>query len=330
MKFFNKKEDVLDIKLTTYGRHLLSLGKFDPVYYAFYDDGVIYDSQHAGFGEEQNDTETRIQNQTPTLKTQHCFSGAEKRVTQEIVRQEVPDRIHSLNGLLGNSDLSSNRAPAWDLNFYQGKVEGESHILSGSTIPNQEIPQIDIMCTYKSYMLDFKKVDPIDLDKEAILEGSDPNSTRIAPDGTFIRIVPEDLLIDINEENTEYLRDNYDIEVFLVEETTEIEGVVEKLLPLLFQKEQEMIVNGILLDEHELPNNKSVDTSTDKKYVNYYFNIYVDEQIGESILCDSIVALKSNGHRIESEIVCPEADKAARQSIYTSGVLEEDLDSCPD
>ena len=329
MKYFNKKEDVLDIKLTTYGRHLLSLGKFDPVYYAFFDDGVIYDSQHVGFGEEQNDTETRIQNQTPTLKTQHCFSGAEKRVTQEIVRQEVPDRMLALSNQLGNSSLSSNRVPAWDLKFYQGKVEGESHILSGSTIPNQEIPQIDISCTYKSYMLDFKKVDP-DLDKGAVLEGSDPNATRLAPDGTFIRIVPEDLLIDISEENTEYLRDNYDIEVFLVEEATEIEGVVEKLKPLYFHKEQEMVVNGILLDEHELPNSKRVDTSTDKKYVNYYFNIYVDEQIGESILCDSIMALKSNGHRIESEIICPEAAKAARESIYVSGVREEDLDSCPD
>jgi hypothetical protein len=179
-------------------------------------------------------------------------------------------------------------------------------------------------------MLNIKLVDPLDLDKGAIISGNDPESTRLAPDGTFIRIVPENLLIDINEENTEYLRDNYDIEVFLVEEVTETEGVVEKLKPLLFEKAQEMVVNGILLDQHELPNNKRVDVSTDKNYVNYYFNIYVDEQIGQSILCDSIEMLKSSGHRIESEIICPKSKKSARESIYATSVSEGDLDSCPD
>ena len=35
MEFFNKKEDVLDVELTEYGKYLLSLGQLDPVYYAF-------------------------------------------------------------------------------------------------------------------------------------------------------------------------------------------------------------------------------------------------------------------------------------------------------
>ena len=40
MKFFNKKEDVLDIQLTQYGKHLLSKGELEPTYYAFFDDDV--------------------------------------------------------------------------------------------------------------------------------------------------------------------------------------------------------------------------------------------------------------------------------------------------
>ena len=41
MEFFNKKEEVIDLQLTQYGKYLLSLGKFKPVYYAFYDDGIV-------------------------------------------------------------------------------------------------------------------------------------------------------------------------------------------------------------------------------------------------------------------------------------------------
>ena len=37
MKFFDPKEDVMDLKLTQYGKHLLSKGRLIPKYYAFFD-----------------------------------------------------------------------------------------------------------------------------------------------------------------------------------------------------------------------------------------------------------------------------------------------------
>ena len=37
MTFFNKKEEILEIKLTSFGKHLLSCGKFKPAYYKFFD-----------------------------------------------------------------------------------------------------------------------------------------------------------------------------------------------------------------------------------------------------------------------------------------------------
>ena len=45
--FLNKKEQVYDFKLTSYGKYLLSIGKLKPAYYAFFDDNVIYDKQYA-------------------------------------------------------------------------------------------------------------------------------------------------------------------------------------------------------------------------------------------------------------------------------------------
>ena len=44
-EFFDKKEDVMDIQLTQYGKHLLSKGEFSPTYYAFYDQDIIYDGK---------------------------------------------------------------------------------------------------------------------------------------------------------------------------------------------------------------------------------------------------------------------------------------------
>ena len=48
MTFFNKKEEVLDVQLTSEGRRQLAMGKLRPVYYQFYDDNILYDIAHAG------------------------------------------------------------------------------------------------------------------------------------------------------------------------------------------------------------------------------------------------------------------------------------------
>ena len=90
MEFFNKKQDVLDIQLTGYGKQLLSKGIFKPAYYAFSDDGIMYDvkwvSGSAGGTapeydyEEQSEREPRIQEDTPRFKTQYRTVGAERAI----------------------------------------------------------------------------------------------------------------------------------------------------------------------------------------------------------------------------------------------------------
>jgi len=50
-KFLNKKEQVYDLKLTSYGHYLMSVGKFKPVYYAFFDDNILYDGAYAAVSE---------------------------------------------------------------------------------------------------------------------------------------------------------------------------------------------------------------------------------------------------------------------------------------
>jgi len=91
-KFLNKKEQVFDLKLTSYGNYRLSQGNFKPVYYAFYDDNILYDIQYAsgknGDGdfvispqELQNDTQRRIKDETQYLESFVLFEEVENQAT---------------------------------------------------------------------------------------------------------------------------------------------------------------------------------------------------------------------------------------------------------
>ena len=43
-KFINKKEEVIQMDLTAYGKHKFSRGEFTPAFYTFHDDDIMYDS----------------------------------------------------------------------------------------------------------------------------------------------------------------------------------------------------------------------------------------------------------------------------------------------
>ena len=70
MSYFDKKEDVLDLKLTPYGRHLLSRGKLMPKYYSFLDDDVIYNIEQQTTGSIDREYNSEIKDRI-VAKT-HC------------------------------------------------------------------------------------------------------------------------------------------------------------------------------------------------------------------------------------------------------------------
>ena len=153
MTFFNRKEDVIDIQLTQYGKYVLSKGRFKPVCYAFFDDDIIYD---VAYGSEPNelaqDTFNRISS-VPRLKTIHNVEGVEEKVKKlnevntrkalDSFNNRVPDYFKSsglntktphddiygldeidklsmvvdsrkiLKSPLGTSELGNNLYPAW-------------------------------------------------------------------------------------------------------------------------------------------------------------------------------------------------------------------------
>jgi hypothetical protein len=229
MSFFDDKQEVIKLELTTYGRFLLSRGKFKPVYYAFYDDDIIYDSLYANVSESQNSAQTRILDETPSLKPQTTFTSVEDSAKlntltvreidklKEEESQISADKNYALSLPLANSSLSSDYAPAWTLNFLSGNISSSnpyidnSDGLSGSLQPYLKLPQInleDIIFDIKRKQNDFSTEDGYSF-VYSVNSGDNNYSYSMKEDG---------VLLDISELNVDNLNKNFDIEIFIEEE----------------------------------------------------------------------------------------------------------------
>ena len=78
MSYIDKKENVIEIELTQFGKRLLSKGVFKPEYYQFFDDDIIYDNKYAGAPDGVNEAQDRIK-ESPRLRTLYTSTGLESR-----------------------------------------------------------------------------------------------------------------------------------------------------------------------------------------------------------------------------------------------------------
>ena len=140
MTFKNQKEEVLEIELTSYGKYLLSKGKFKPTFYSFFDDDIIYDANYAGTTEEQNNAQSRILEETPRTRVQTNYSGVETEIEKQIEAaraankelkeafQTTKEKHYSLAGPLGNSSVSTEFAPSWDITLFGGEFTQQKRV----------------------------------------------------------------------------------------------------------------------------------------------------------------------------------------------------------
>ena len=156
MKFFNPKEDVLDIKLTQHGKKLLAQGLLKPVYYAFFDHDILYDGTYAGVSEHQNSVVPRIRDKTPKLHTQahfdtlnnadlgwQTFSGAPTTSPNILSMPKFFDpsqlELKALGMPLGTSEYGNINAPSWNIEYLYGELNESVNYYSGS-IQKSSIP----------------------------------------------------------------------------------------------------------------------------------------------------------------------------------------------
>tara|TARA_R110002020_G_scaffold281272_3_gene496984 strand:- start:276 stop:1316 length:1041 start_codon:yes stop_codon:yes gene_type:complete len=345
MKFFNPKEEVLDIKLTNYGRHLLSKGLWRPTFYSFMDDNVLYDSQYGGFTESKNSAEDRIQDETPLLRSQGIFNGRDEHLFDGVgdiadrMRLSTYEKMTVMPFSLGTSALDSTKLPAIRMQFLEGEIKDLEFNSTGSTRTTKtggasnalshqllKIPQIEMDVEYKITV-----APPNTPEKRFEVDPALTPGTLYA-DGNEVLVGPEQIIIVAEEINAPFDFHNFDIEVYEITDDFDVNGEQIKV-PLNFVKPLEMVENNILLDREEAEVKAGrVNGATpplDSSFVSYYFDINVDSEISETILCKSISQLSRKGKSLFTDvnITCPDLSNVIVEPIYASDALDED---CPD
>ena len=305
--------------------------------------------------EDQNNIEPRIQEDTPQFETQVVFSDRdifirrgidsivsgliggtyeEGGITQELGEGTVTEpssnsavsegvtinadyferKMYSPQACLGTSDILTTNTPAWSVSMLRGEITGSARAVTGSLTPTIHIPQLDVTLTYK---IDVKNSADFISDTELAVQ---------YPNGEYLDVKPEIVLAQIIERNAEFTKENFDIEVFEVQEAKApgMDDLVEKLRPLKFRKPYSLVQDNVLLDSDEVPISSEPIT---QEYVEYYFNIKVDNQIDKQLICSSIDELESRGLYVDTEIECEDVKNIALVDIYSTDAVSAD---CPD
>jgi|9_EtaG_2_1085328.scaffolds.fasta_scaffold06340_2 hypothetical protein len=314
MTFFNKKEDVLKIELTPHGRKMLSMGKLKPVYYTFLDDDVLYDGAQGGVSENNSQSKDRILSETPYMKPQTNYKGVDTSLRNEDNKVE---QVTYLQQIIGSNNTAETRAAGWNVTTLLGEIENSSKTLTGSTTATQPIPQLEYEI---NYTMSVGNQNQLELGGTGLLFNTELPSI-IKPDGSYVKIEEEQVLLNMFEKNGFFHKDSYEIEVYLYEQD-EIE--IDKKLKFFTQDTQ--IQNGMLVDQgNQMMLSPNEEVSTEN--VEYYLDINVDKEIPEEDICSGLRRLKAKDIFLDLEVECPDRENLDI-NIYGSRITQEDLEDC--
>jgi hypothetical protein len=314
MTFFNKKEDVLKIELTPYGRSLLSNGKLMPKYYAFFDDDVIYDIDYTGGTETQAEIKTRILDETPRLRPQRDLTSPETELSS-FERGEDSSRPYSqiamnhLTAPLGTSDGTFLEAPSWNMSFLLGEISSVTDIVEQSTTHLKRIPQVTTTLEYTMQIRNTRDNTPV---RGQEISPNVPVSD-VMPDGTYVELIDEQIICKILEEKGFLQKDNLEMEVFLYEGNEDIPR------KLKFAAKQKTIVNGFLVDD------KIDQPDFTPDYVEYWLNIETDSNIPDSEICKGVQQLKAQDILVDVDVACSDLE-GVDFDIYRTNIT--DVEDC--
>lgn len=330
MEFFDSKEDVIDLQLTQHGKYLLSRGMWQPKYYSFYDDDIIYDSQYGGFSELQSDAHKRIKNETIRPKAQYVFTGIETEFKNTInpktsntldqehfSHQSSIDRNRALTYQLGSIDPTSVDSSAFNIVFAKAHISSSASTISG-TLERQLIPQLEVDHIIKTFVgltqeeLEGELTQPVhgvhepyeiatEMERFAERTGQPAALSAVSPtleDGSFFFEEQEYVFLDVKEINQLVEQENFEIEVFEFVTNVDKNGQeVESLRQLTF------LPTPMEVERYAKENDLGVTFPTPTpENVEYYFFINTDEEIEDQILCQVNFENKTRDLFSESEL----------------------------
>jgi hypothetical protein len=350
MSFFNKKEDVLEIELTQFGKKLLSEGNLEPYYYAFYDDDIIYDNQYAGLsnetGSRQSDAEVRIKD-VPRTRTQHVYTGIETEIQRnnmlirsgEVINEgkatfvgkksanikefEVKnDRNFSSYNSIANSALSSKFIPAWNLMMYKGEISSSIPYLTSSTnaVP-QRIPQIDMEL---EYIVSVQTVDETEAFKQTQTQ---KNKREAATRPERLKNIQNDYVIDILDfqdgtsikvAQKQILIKLEELNVDFKNDNFEIE-VFEMTSSLDIANRKKEVLTPVYFPKKISAKSLTGDqafrmpnVTGDTSFIKYFFDLNVDFEIAEQDICPVIEDERKDGNIYDDMYECPDLEVIRR------------------
>lgn len=303
-----------------------------------------YNSQ-LGYAENQKDIEQRIKSsvrlKTQALRygaeskiTQYIESGVEKEqngilptyigfAKDQLRQPNDPEKnLSTMMAPLGNSDPASFYLPSWQLYSLIGDIDYSEPVYTGSLDPHdplvgettEQIPQININLQYETSIAqssDAQNTEGETNDGDASIGNkyTDTNfySPAVYEDGSRVFIKKGFSLIDLIEEHVEDKIHNFDMEVYEIIRigTKQADGSVlfgdDFLKKLKFRKKDYLELGQYQVFDERLIQNYMIDSS----YVEYYFEIKVDDEIEEVIRSTATELVDPSGELPTNDIEEP-------------------------
>ncbi len=243
--FFTAGEQI-EFTFTSYGKKMLSQGKFSPKYYSFHDDSVLYSSG----SETSKQSVERILQNTSYLKNIH-LSGS---------------NIYTESDPLGSSAKGVEYNSPWKVDFNNTKVK---------SVAIEDRLSIELDVKHRIVEKDIgdinEAVSPDGLQSLSAFYSSPTGQ------GTYWEFIPDDIVIEFSERNADAEGSLYELEIYKIEGDREI---LLRQMPIF--SEQSRIVDGFLIEgkvdeflqrQYNLISNKLED----------HFIVQIDENIDMSI-----------------------------------------------
>lgn len=276
MTFFNKKSDVIDIVLTEHGKKLYSQGIFDPKYYSFHDDDILYDRQYIGLNEN-----SLFDNLNEDITNKFGNYSIDKRISDSIgfkaqasknsinnpsiyVNSNLKENITDLYSFIGTGEFGNQYYPSFDIKLFRGNITGTISYTTGSGFTHRN-PQIHV----------------------EVFDQFNNDSKSIETD--------EYLLFRIRELNSVFEKENFEIEFF------EITNDIIQVAPFVFvgttgKKQLNFLPDNFSSQEinptyfSDVPTNQELIEGLpvlEQSNVEYFFNILTDRDILNDLIYES-------------------------------------------
>ncbi len=236
MAFVDKKETVIQIELTPFGKRKIAKGNFRPDHYMFFDDDIIYDNSYTGTADAVNAAQDRIKS-AARLDTQYLVKGIETSfdLESELIEAGTKDLFEELRQSdnteeserilsfpLGSMNTNTQDSPAFSLISWNDKISNSSVTFNDNYNNGFKTAQINMNLTH-SVTRDLSNTRSVEgevYDSETFqLDFTEPEVEFL--DGSKIIQESEPLLISLEETNVKYSNENFEVEIFEIVDTAE-------------------------------------------------------------------------------------------------------------